>query len=147
MKAGILAALASGALFGAGLAVSRMTDRSVILGFLDLFGAFDPTLIFVIGGAVAVTALAFRFVLRLPAPAFAAGFQVPAKDSVDPRLLIGAAIFGIGWGLAGFCPGPALVGIAAGLRDAFLFVPAMLAGSLCHGLLERAVHANRADAE
>lgn len=147
MKAGILAAFASGALFGGGLALSRMTDRSVVTGFLDLFGAFDPTLIFVMGGAVAVTAIAFRFVLRMPAPALAAGFQVPERDSVDGRLLTGAAIFGIGWGLAGFCPGPALVGFAAGLRDAWLFVPAMLAGSVCYRLLERRGHAKRANAE
>ena len=143
MKTGILAAFASGALFGSGLAISRMTDRVVILGFLDLGGAFDPTLLFVMGGAVAVTAIAFRFVLRMPAPALAPGFQLPAADAIDRRLLLGAAIFGIGWGLAGFCPGPALVGLAAGLRDALLLVPAMLAGSLAWRLLERAGHAER----
>ena len=143
MKTGILAAFASGALFGGGLAISRMTDRAVILGFLDLSGAFDPTLLFVMGGAVAVTAIGFRFVLRMPAPAFEPGFQLPAADAIDRRLLLGAAIFGIGWGLAGFCPGPALVGLAAGLRDALLFVPAMLAGSFVYRVLERAGHAER----
>ncbi len=137
MKAGILAAFASGALFGTGLAISRMTDRTVILGFLDVFGDFDPSLAFVMAGAVAVTAVAFRFVLKMPAPALAAGFRLPARDSVDWRLLLGAAIFGAGWGVAGFCPGPVLVGAAAGVRDALIFLPAMLAGSLVYRLLER----------
>lgn len=133
MKAGLLAAFGSGALFGAGLAISRMTDRFVVLGFLDVAGAFDPTLVFVMAGAVAVTAIAFRFVLRMPAPVLGGGFRLPAKDVVDLRLIVGAAIFGVGWGLAGFCPGPVLVGAAAGLQDAWIFVPAMLAGSLCAG--------------
>jgi uncharacterized membrane protein YedE/YeeE len=118
-----------------------MTDRAVIQNFLDLAGAFDPTLLFVMGGAVAVTSVAFRFVLRMPAPALEPEFQLPASAAVDRRLLLGAAIFGIGWGLAGFCPGPVLVGLAAGLRDALLFVPAMLAGSFACRLLERAGHA------
>lgn len=129
MRAAIAAAFASGALFGGGLAISGMTDRFVVLGFLDVAGAFDPTLLFVMGGAVAVTAVAFRFVLRMPRPALGGGFRLPAQDLVDRRLIAGAAIFGVGWGLAGFCPGPVLVGAAAGVRDAWLFVPAMLAGS------------------
>ena len=137
MNATILAALVSGALFGVGLAISGMTDRHVILGFLDVAGAFNPQLVYVLAGAVAVTAVAFRFVLRLPRPLLAAGFQLPAATAADRRLLLGAAIFGIGWGLAGFCPGPALVGLAGGLRDALIFVPAMLAGSLIHYRLER----------
>lgn len=129
MKAALIAALLSGALFGAGLAASSMTDRQVVLGFLDLFGDWNPTLAFVMAGAVAVTGTAFRFVRRMPAPALGGEFRLPASDAVDRRLLAGAAIFGIGWGLAGFCPGPVLVGTAAGLRDAWIFVPAMLAGS------------------
>lgn len=141
MNAGILAAFASGALFGAGLAISGMTDRSVILGFLDFFGEFDPSLAFVLAGAVAVTAVAFRFVLKMPSPAFARGFQLPARDAIDRRLLLGSAIFGVGWGLAGFCPGPLLVGVAAGIRDALIFLPAMIAGSLACRLVERGGHA------
>jgi uncharacterized protein len=135
VKAALLAALVAGALFGTGLAVSSMTDRTVILGFLDVFGDWNPRLVWVMGGAVAVTAIAFRYVLRLPAPAVAGEFRVPANDAVDRRVIAGAAIFGIGWGLAGFCPGPVLVGAAAGLRDAWLFVPAMLLGSLAAGRL------------
>ena len=114
MKGALLAAMASGALFGAGLAISGMTNRFIVLGFLDVFGTWDPTLVFVMAGAVAVTAIAFRFVLRLPRPALGDAFRLPAKKAVDLRLLAGAAIFGVGWGLAGYCPGPVLVGAAAG---------------------------------
>ena len=137
MNRTVVAALASGAFFGAGLAISGMTDRQVVLGFLDLSGDFNPQLAFVLTGAVAVTALAFRFVLRLPQPFFATQFRLPAEMKIDRPLLLGSAIFGIGWGLVGFCPGPALVGLAGGLRDAMIFVPAMLAGSLVHYLMER----------
>ena len=137
MNAGIFAAFASGALFGIGLAIARMTDRTVILGFLDVFGDFDPSLAFVMAGAIAVTAVAFRFVLKMPAPRLADRFRMPAQAGVDRRLLLGSAIFGVGWGLAGFCPGPALIGVAAGLTDALVFLPGMLAGSLVYRLLER----------
>jgi len=133
----VAAALVSGALFGAGLAISGMTDRHVVLGFLDLWGDFNPQLAFVLAGAVAITGLAFRFVLRLPRPVIAAEFRLPVESKVDRPLLIGSAIFGVGWGLIGFCPGPALVGLAGGLRDAMIFVPAMLAGSFAHHLVER----------
>jgi uncharacterized protein len=133
----VLAALASGALFGAGLAIARMTDRRVVLGFLDVFGEWNPTLAFVMGGAVAVTAIAFRVVLKRRAPALGGEFRVPANDAIDGRLLAGAAIFGIGWGLAGLCPGPALVGAAAGLMDAWIFVPAMIVGSWMGGRIPR----------
>jgi uncharacterized membrane protein YedE/YeeE len=137
MNKSIIAALAAGALFGLGLAISGMTDRLVVLGFLDLYGNFNPQLAFVLAGAVAVTALAFRFVLRLPRPVIAAEFRLPVESQVDRPRLIGAAIFGIGWGLIGFCPGPALVGVAGGLQDAMIFVPAMLAGSFAQYLVER----------
>jgi uncharacterized membrane protein YedE/YeeE len=133
VKAGLAAAFGSGALFGAGLAISRMTDRRVVLGFLDVFGDFDPTLLFVMAGAVLVTGIAFRFVLRMPAPSLGGSFQLPSSNLVDLRLVGGAAIFGVGWGLAGFCPGPVLVGAAAGLADAWIFVPAMLVGGYVAG--------------
>jgi uncharacterized membrane protein YedE/YeeE len=131
------AAFAAGALFGAGLAVSSMTDRSVVLGFLDVFGDWDPTLAFVMGGALAVTIPMFRAVLKRGGPALGGEFRVPRADTIDARLLAGAAVFGIGWGLAGFCPGPVLVGAAAGLRDAWIFVPAMVAGGFLAGRLAR----------
>jgi hypothetical protein len=137
MSRTVLAAFLSGALVGAGLAISSMTDRQVVLGFLDVAGDWNPTLAFVMGGAVAVTAIAFRLVLRRGTPALDDRFRLPQGDEIDRRLLAGAAIFGIGWGLAGFCPGPALVGVAAGLADAWVFLPAMVAGSFLAGRLGR----------
>ncbi len=133
MKGSLLAAFAAGALFGVGLVISGMTNRFVVVGFLDVFGTWDPTLVFVMAGAVTVTAIAFRFVLRMPRPALGDAFRLPTNEIVDLRLLAGAAIFGVGWGLAGFCPGPVLVGAAAGLQDAWIFVPAMFAGSFLAG--------------
>lgn len=127
-----LAALVSGALFGVGLAVSGMTDPQRILGFLDVFGDFDPALLFVLGGAVLTTLVLFRFVLRRPSPVLAERFQIPALKQIDRPLLVGAALFGIGWGLAGYCPGPALVGLGVLSPEALWFVPAMLAGMYLH---------------
>ena len=131
------AALVSGALFGLGLALSGMTDPQRILGFLDVFGDFDPALLFVLGGAVGTTMLLFRFVLRRPAPVFAERFQISDLRRIDRSLLMGAALFGIGWGLAGYCPGPALVGLGVMSPEALWFVPAMLAGMLLHRLVGR----------
>ena len=133
----LCAAFAAGALFGAGLAISGMTDRSVVLGFLDVAGQWDPTLAFVMAGALAVTIPLSRAVLKRESPALGGEFRVPQRDAVDARLLAGASIFGVGWGIAGYCPGPALVGIAAGLRDAWIFLPAMVAGSFVAGRLAR----------
>lgn len=124
----LLAALLSGVLFGLGLALSGMTDPAVVLGFLDVFGDFNPALMFVLGGAVGTTLLAFRWVLRRPAPLLADGFQLPTRKDIDARLLIGAGLFGIGWGLAGYCPGPALVSAGALVDSALVFVPVMLLG-------------------
>lgn len=134
MKAAI-AALLSGALFGVGLAIARMTDPAVVLGFLDLFGDFDPTLAFVLAGAAATTAVAFHFVLRLPRPIVATEFKLPTARAIDVPLVAGAAIFGVGWGLAGYCPGPALVAAGGSISTALIFVPAMIAGSLLHRLV------------
>ena len=127
-----LAAMLSGILFGVGLALSRMTDPTVVLGFLDIFGNFDPTLAFVLGGAVGTSVVAFHFVLRRNEPLFDSDFKLPTTQLVDRPLLLGAAIFGVGWGLAGYCPGPALVSAASGIGTAGLFVLAMIAGSLIH---------------
>jgi uncharacterized membrane protein YedE/YeeE len=138
MKKLSLAALASGALFGAGLAMSGMTDPRRVLGFLDLFGDFDPTLIFVLGGAVATTMLLFHFVLRRGSPVLADTFHLSNLAHVDRRLLGGAAIFGVGWGIAGYCPGPALAGLGINFAEAVWFVPALFAGLLLHRLVHRA---------
>ena len=138
MKTFSLAALLSGGLFGLGLAMSGMTDARRVLGFLDLFGEFDPTLGFVLGGAVATTALLFRFVLRRGSPVLADTFQLSSLAHVDRRLLGGAALFGIGWGIAGYCPGPALAGLGVGAVEALWFVPAMIAGLVLHRIVNRA---------
>ena len=135
MKGLTLAALASGALFGIGLAMSGMTDARRVLGFLDLFGEFDPTLLFVLGGAVMTTVVSFRFVLRRGNPVLADTFHLSNLRHIDSRLLAGAAIFGIGWGIAGYCPGPALAGLGIASREALWFVPAMLIGMLVHRLV------------
>jgi uncharacterized membrane protein YedE/YeeE len=133
-----IAALVSGALFGTGLAMSGMTDARRILGFLDVFGDFDPALLFVLGGAVVTTVVLFRFVLRRGSPLLASTFQVSNLRHIDRRLLGGAAVFGCGWGIAGYCPGPALAGLGVGSLEALWFVPAMIAGMLLHRLINRA---------
>lgn len=130
-------ALVSGGLFGLGLAMSGMTDPQRILGFLDVSGDFDPALLFVLGGAVGTTMLLFRFVLRRPAPVFAERFQISDLRSIDRPLLMGAALFGIGWGLAGYCPGPALVGLGVLSPEALWFVPAMVVGMVLHKPISR----------
>lgn len=131
-----LAALACGLLFGTGLALSGMTDTAKVLGFLDLFGAWDPDLVFVMGGAVCVTLVSFRFVLR-GRPLLAPGFSLPTRRDVDPRLLGGAALFGIGWGVFGYCPGPALSALVYLDVTTAVFVVAMLAGMALAGLIGR----------
>lgn len=138
MKKFSLAALVSGALFGLGLAMAGMTDPRRVLGFLDVFGDFDPTLAFVLGGAVATTTLLFRFVLRRGSPVLTDTFHLSNLKHIDHRLLGGAALFGVGWGIAGYCPGPALAGLGIASVEALWFVPAMLAGMLVHRLVNRA---------
>lgn len=136
MKRNILAALASGALFGAGLAMSGMTDARRIIGFLDVFGNFDPTLVFVLGGAVVTTTVLFRFVLRRGSPVLAEMFHLSSLRHIDRPLLAGAALFGVGWGIAGYCPGPALAGLGVAATETLWFVPAMLAGMGLHRVLK-----------
>ena len=130
-----LAALAAGLLMGLGLAISQMTNPAKVLNFLDVAGHWDPSLLFVLGAAVLVTAVCFRFVLRRSAPVFDTQFFLPAREELDRPLLLGAAIFGIGWGLGGYCPGPALASLAAFGLDAFVFVAMMIAGALVNRAL------------
>ena len=106
-----LAGYAAGLLFGLGLAVSGMTDPARVLGFLDVAGAWDPTLMFVLGGAVVTTFIGYRRVLRRSTPLLGSVFQLPTKQELDAKLLGGAALFGVGWGLSGYCPGPAIASI------------------------------------
>lgn len=132
----LLAAVGSGALFGAGLVLSGMTRPEKVVGFLDIGGAWDPSLAFVMAGAIAVHALAYRWVRGQRAPLFAAKFNVPTRRDVDFKLLLGAALFGAGWGMGGYCPGPGIVSLASGGAGPVVFVAAMLLGMLATARLE-----------
>ena len=125
-------ALFAGMLFGLGLAVSGMMNPAKVVGFLDVAGEWDPTLAFVMGGALLVTVPAFRLILNRPRPILADGFALPTKSALDGRLLGGAALFGVGWGLSGFCPGPAVAALVTGLTPVFAFVAAMIAGMVLY---------------
>jgi uncharacterized membrane protein YedE/YeeE len=131
----IFSALIVGIIFGGGLALSDMINPGRVLAFLDVAGAWDPTLAFVMAGAVIPTAIAFAMRGRLNRPLFANAFVIPENRSMDRRLILGAAIFGIGWGLVGFCPGPAIAGLVLGLWQPWLFVAMMLLGMLIERVL------------
>ena len=133
----LLPALAAGTLFGAGLTFAGMTDPQRVRGFLDVFGQWDPTLAFVMGGAVLVMALAWRLRRLMGHPLFAEKFVLPDRSDLDPPLIVGAALFGIGWGLAGLCPGPAIASLALAPAAAVPFVAAMLVGMAIHRLSTR----------
>ena len=125
----IIAAVAAGLLFGAGLTVSQMVNPAKVLGFLDIAGSWDPSLAFVLAGAVGTVALGFLVVRRhLSVPLFAAAFDPPSARGIDRNLVFGAVLFGIGWGLVGLCPGPALAALAIAPAEVALFVVAMLVG-------------------
>lgn len=124
----LLPPLVSGTLFGAGLTLSGMTNPARVRGFLDVFGAWDPTLAFVMGGAVLVMAVAWRIRSRMGTPIFAERFSLPDREDLDGRLITGSILFGVGWGLAGLCPGPAVASLALSPLNVLPFVVAMLAG-------------------
>lgn len=128
-RAGLWAGLLCGLIFGLGLGVSQMVDPRKVLGFLDIAGAWDASLMFVMGGALLVAAIGFRAVLRRPTPRFGERFDLSTARRIDAPLLGGAALFGIGWGLAGYCPGPAIASLGFGNAEALWFLPAMLAGA------------------
>jgi uncharacterized protein len=132
-----LCALLAGAIFGIGLIVSGMADPRKVTGFLDLAGAWDPSLAFVMGGAIAVGALAFSFMRRRKASLLGLQLKMPTSTQLDRPLIAGNLLFGIGWGIAGFCPGPALVALGMGETKAAVFVAAMLAGIGLFELLKR----------
>jgi len=125
---GILVQFAAALIFGIGLVISGMANPAKVLNFLDVAGSWDPSLAFVMAGALAVTAIGYRLVLARPKPVFAPDFQLPTRRAIDARLLLGAAIFGVGWGLAGFCPGPALTSLGLGAPGTLAFAPTMLVG-------------------
>lgn len=134
----MLPPLVSGILFGAGLALGGMTNPARVRGFLDLFGNWDPTLAFVMGGAVLVMAIAWRIQPRMVQPLFAAKFALPDRTDLTAKLLGGSALFGIGWGIAGLCPGPGVAALVIEPASAAIFVAAMLAGMVLVRLTERA---------
>ena len=123
-----LTALAAGVIFGLGLAIAQMVNPEKILGFLDVAGRWDPTLLVVMVGALAVATPAFRLILQTPAPRFASVFEVSTHRTVDARLVGGAVVFGVGWGLVGLCPGPAVGALAFGRLEPVIFLAAMVAG-------------------
>jgi hypothetical protein len=125
-----ITAFVSGAIFGVGLLVSGMTRPAKVVGFLDLFGAWDASLAFVMGGAIGVHFIARRMIMKREAPLMAPRFDTSFPTAVDAKLLIGAALFGVGWGLGGYCPGPAVVSMASGTTPILVFVGSMLLGML-----------------
>ncbi|MGY4829731.1 DUF6691 family protein [Sphaerotilaceae bacterium SBD11-9] len=141
MRAQTAAGLLAGTVFGAGLAWSQMTDPRKVLAFLDVAGHWDPSLLFVMGGAVAFAFAGYRWVLRRSAPLFDTTFHLSLDTAIDPRLLGGAALFGAGWGLAGYCPGPAIASLAFGNAEMLWFLPALVAGIALQQWAHRPVRA------
>jgi len=133
-----VAAFGTGALFAVGLAISGMTKPSKVIGFLDVAGNWDPSLAFVMMGAIAVHLVAYRIVVRRSSPLFDSKFHVPTRKDIDRRLVLGAALFGVGWGLGGFCPGPGLVSAGAGSPGAVVFVAGLTIGMLLEHAIARA---------
>jgi uncharacterized membrane protein YedE/YeeE len=131
-----LVPLLAGTIFGAGLMLGGMTDPARVRGFLDLFGAWDPTLAFVMSGAVLVMALAWLLQKRMQRPVFATSFALPDRSDITAKLVGGSALFGIGWGIAGLCPGPGFAALAIEPLSAAIFVAAMLAGVMLVRLVE-----------
>jgi uncharacterized membrane protein YedE/YeeE len=132
-----------GLLFGLGLMLSGMTDPGKVIGFLDLFGSWDPSLALVMGGAIMVGFFAFTIAKKRTTTFFGGVLRFPTNMDIDKKLVIGSLMFGAGWGLAGFCPGPALVSMADGQPKALVFVLAMLVGMLGFEFMDRFVHAPR----
>ena len=128
----IFAALGCGFIFGLGLAISGMMNPAKVIGFLDVAGSWDPTLAFVMGGALLVTVPAYRLILGRGHPVLAGGFSLPSNTRLDTPLILGSALFGVGWGLVGFCPGPAVAAVVTGLPAVLGFMAAMVAGMVLH---------------
>lgn len=141
-----LAAFGVGFLFSIGLGISGMTLPLKVIGFLDFTGAWDPALAFVMGGAVVVYFFGYRLVTKRHRPRFADRFRLPTRTEITPRLMIGATLFGLGWGLGGFCPGPAFTSIPSGAPQVLTFVAAMLGGMYLHGVVDSALKKRSAPA-
>lgn len=140
MKNLVFASIA-GLVFGVGLVLSGMTQPAKVVGFLDLSGRWDPSLAFVMGGAIAVHFLAYRLVPKLKRPIWGAAWSLPTRRDVDRRLVLGAVLFGAGWGLGGYCPGPALTSVVAGASSTLIFTSAMLVAMWAHSLWTTAAEA------
>lgn len=136
MNFSAVAALFSGLLFGAGLVISGMTVPANVVSFLDFAGAWNPSLAFVMGGAIAVHMPLYWLIRKRKSPLFDSHFRVPTRRDMDWRLLAGAAVFGVGWGLGGFCPGPGLVSLASGAADPIIFVGAMTVGVVLYRVIQ-----------
>ena len=128
-----------GLVFGVGIAISGMANPAKVLNFFDLAGTWDPSLAFVMGGALIVTFIGYRFVLKRPPPLMSASFQLPTRRDLDLPLLAGSAVFGVGWGIAGFCPGGALPALGTGRLEVFIFVGALLVGIFAAKALQAAL--------
>lgn len=125
-----------GLVFGVGISISGMANPAKVLNFFDVAGTWDPSLAFVMGGALIVTALGYRFILKRPSPMLATSFQLPTRRDLDMPLIGGSAVFGIGWGIAGFCPGGALPALGTGRSEVFIFVAALLVGIIAAKALQ-----------
>lgn len=134
----LFVAFGAGLIFGLGILISGMANPAKVVNFFDIAGTWDPSLAFVMGGALAVTAVGYRLILRRPVPLSAARFHLPDARALDARLIGGAAIFGVGWGIAGFCPGGALPALGTGRGDVITFVAALIAGILLARWLQSA---------
>lgn len=132
-----------GLIFGLGLILSGMTDPGKVIGFLDIFGQWDPSLAMVMGGAIAVGLFSFALAKKRTVNFFGGAFHFPKNNHIDKRLIAGALLFGAGWGIAGYCPGPALVSMASGQTEGITFVAAMLAGMIVYELAQRTIHKSR----
>jgi len=128
-----------GLVFGIGIAISGMANPAKVLNFFDIAGAWDPSLAFVMGGALIVTFVGYRVVLRGDAPVLDTMFHLPTRRDLDPRLIAGSGLFGIGWGIAGFCPGGALPALGTGRSEVFIFVAALIAGVVVAKTLQRSL--------
>lgn len=133
----LIASYIIGLIFGIGISISGMANPAKVLNFFDVAGTWDPSLIFVMGGAVVVTFIGYRLVLKRPTPVLEAKFQLPTRRDLDLPLIGGAAVFGIGWGIAGFCPGGALPALGTGRSEVFVFVAALLAGIFAVNVFRR----------
>lgn len=142
----VLASLITGLTFGFGLVLSGMADPVKVLGFLDLAGSWDPSLAFVMGGAIAVSAVAFAVARKRRVSLLGAEMKMPTARRLDPKLIVGSTLFGAGWGMVGLCPGPAMVALGMGEMKALVFVAAMLIGMTVHKYIERS-GAARSDAK